>query len=249
MQILLDGTNSNLATVARGYAERIVAEHGARLAGAAPAVDLRTRAWYNPELRSQSYNVPAVIGAIVLLVCLLVTSLAIVREREIGTLDQLLVSPLTAGELILGKTIPFAVIGLVDLVLVSTVALLWFDVPFKGSALLLLLGSVLFLFSALGLGLLISSVSRTQQEAFMGAFLVYMPTMLLSGFMFPVSSMPPFFRWLTLANPLRHFLEIVRGIFLQGAGLAELGRQFAALAVMGVGILWLAARRFRRSTE
>lgn len=248
VQILLDGTNSNLATVARGYAERIVASYGARLAGRAPTIDLRTRAWYNPDLRSQDYNVPAVIGAIVLLVCLLVTSLAIVREREIGTLDQLRVSPLTAGELILGKTIPFAIIGLVDLTLVSAVALFWFEVPFKGSVAVLFLGSVLFLLSALGLGLLISSVSRTQQEAFMGAFLVYMPTMLLSGFMFPVSSMPPVFRWLTFANPLRHYLEIVRGVFLKGTGFAELDVQFAALAVMGVGILWLAAWRFRRST-
>jgi ABC-2 type transport system permease protein len=248
VQLLLDGTNSNVATVAKGYAERIVQSWAAQRAPipAAPAVDLRARAWFNPDLESRVYNVPAVMGAILVLVCLLLTSLAVVREREIGTLEQLLVSPLTPGELILGKTIPFAVIGLVDLALITAVALLWFHVPFKGSALLLLLASIVYILSALGVGLFISTISRTQQEAFMAVFLVFMPTMLLSGFMFPVSSMPPLFRWLTLANPMRHYLEIVRGIFLKGAGFGALWHQFLALFLMGVGVLWLAADRFRR---
>jgi ABC-2 type transport system permease protein len=253
IQVLFDGTNSNLATVARGYAERIVLSHGLRVAPGvpgrpAPAVDLRARAWFNPELASRNYNVPAVVGAIILLVCLLLTSLAIVREREIGTLEQLRVSPLTPGELILGKTIPFALIGLVDLAAITAVALLWFGIPFRGSALVLLLASILYLLSGLGVGLLISTISRTQQEAFMSAFLVFMPAILLSGFMFPVTSMPRVFQWLTLANPMRHYLEIVRGVFLKGAGLPALKMQFLALAAMGAGILWLAAARFRRQT-
>ena len=168
---------------------------------------------------------PAVIGAIMLLVCLLLTSLAVVREREIGTLEQLMVSPLRPVELIAGKTIPFAVIGLVDLAMVTLLALLWFGVPFRGSPLLLLAGSVLYLLSGLGIGLLISTISRTQQEAFLASFLVYMPTILLSGFMFPVSSMPAVFQWLTLLNPVRHYLEIVRAIFLKGAGPAALWPQ------------------------
>jgi ABC-2 type transport system permease protein len=238
-----------VATVARGYAERIVQsfalEHAA-LPLPAPTVELRARAWYNPDLASRNYNVPAVIGAIILLVCLLLTSLAIVREREIGTLEQLRVSPLTPGELILGKTIPFALIGLVDLAVITAVALLWFGIPFRGSALVLLLGSILYLLSALGIGLFISSISHTQQEAFMAAFLVFMPAMLLSGFMFPVTSMPQVFQWMTLANPMRHYLEIVRGVFLKGAGFEDLGRQFLTLTAMGVGILWLAATRFSR---
>jgi ABC-2 type transport system permease protein len=248
VQLLFDGTNSNLATVAKGYAERIVQGWAVRQApgSAPPAVDLRARAWFNPDLESRVYNVPAVVGALLILVCLLLTALAIVREREIGTLEQLLVSPLTSGELILGKTIPFALIGLVDLVLITAVALFWFHVPFRGSALLLLLASILYILSALGVGLFISTVSSTQQEAFMAVFLVFMPTMLLSGFMFPVSSMPAVFRWLTLLNPMRHYLEIVRGIFLKGAGLGALWKQFLALSLMGVGILWLAADRFRR---
>ena len=248
VQILFDGTNSNVATVARGYAERILlAEAQKAVPGLpAPAVDLRSRAWYNPDLASRNYNVPAVVGAIIMLVCLILTSLAIVREREIGTLEQLRVSPLTPGELILGKTIPFALIGLVDLALITAVALFWFGIPFRGSVLVLLLASILYLLSALGIGLFISTISRTQQEAFMAAFLVFMPAMLLSGFMFPVTSMPRFFQWLTLANPMRHYLEIVRGVFLKGAGFGALGRQFLILAAMGAGILWLAAARFRR---
>jgi ABC-2 type transport system permease protein len=301
VQILLDGTNSNTATVARGYAERIVLAHGlasqsrpmaapvpsapsgmsgssasagppgpsapagasdpsglsgtsapsgasgtSSSSGTVPPVDLRARAWYNPDLASRNYNVPAVVGAIILLVCLLLTSLAIVREREIGTLEQLRVSPLSPGELILGKTIPFAAIGLVDLALITAVALFWFGIPFRGSALLLLLASVLYLLSALGVGLLISTISRTQQEAFMAAFLVFMPTILLSGFMFPITSMPKLFQWLTLANPMRHYLEVVRAVFLKGSGPEALWPQLLALAATGTGILWLAAIRFRR---
>jgi ABC-2 type transport system permease protein len=248
VQLLFDGTNSNVATVAQGYAGRIVQSWTARQFPSlpSPAVDLRTRAWFNPDLESRVYNVPAVMGAILMLICLLLTALAIVREREIGTLEQLMVSPLTPGELIVGKTIPFALIGLVDLVLIGLVAFFWFHVPIRGSLLLLLLASLLYLLSILGVGLFISTISRTQQEAFMVVFLIFLPTMLLSGFMFPVSSMPAVFRWLTLANPMRHYLEIVRSIFLKGAGFMALWRQFVFLLVMGTGILWLAADRFRR---
>lgn len=253
VQVLLDGTNSNVANVALGYAERIVQSHAAAAAagsngGAAGVVDLRDRAWFNPGLESRNYNVPAVVGAILLLVCQLMTSLAVVREREIGTLEQLMVSPIRPLELIAGKTIPFALIGLVDLVLITLVAVFWFGVPFAGSPALLLLAGALFLLPALGVGLLISTVSKTQQEAFLTTFLVFMPTLLLSGFLFPVASMPRVFQWLTLLNPLRHFLEIVRGIFLKGVGLAELWPQHLALLAMGLTLLGLAAARFRKRT-
>jgi ABC-2 type transport system permease protein len=247
VQVVLDGTQSNTATVARGYAERIVQEVAARAVSAPrPAVDLRERAWFNPDLASRNYNVPAVVGTIILLVCLFMTSLAVVREREIGTLEQLMVSPLTPGELIAGKTIPFALIGIMDLVFVTTIALLWFDVPFAGSAFLLFGASLLFLLSGLGVGLLVSTISNTQQEAFMATFLIFQPTMLLSGFMFPVRSMPEVFQWITLVNPLRHYLEIVRGIFLKGAGLDLLWPQYGALLVIGSVILWFASTRFRK---
>jgi ABC-2 type transport system permease protein len=189
------------------------------------------------------------VGSLVLLVCLLLTSLAIVREREIGTLEQLKVSPLTAGELILGKTIPFALIGLLDLALVTVVAVLWFGIPFQGSLSLLFLASVLYLLSALGIGLLISTISNTQQEAFMATFLVFMPAILLSGFMFPVSSMPAVFEWLTLLNPVRHYIEIVRSLFLKGAAFGSLWPQFLALLILGAGLLGFATARFQRETR
>ena len=248
VQLLLDGSNSNTATVSLSHAQRIVQQVGAEpVVGMRPVIELRERAWFNPDLSSRDYNVPAVIGAIMMLVALLLTSLAIVREREIGTLEQLRVSPLTPGELIAGKTIPFAIIGMADLLLVTVIAVGWFAVPMRGSIVLLLLAGLLYLLAALGLGLLISSAAATQQEAFMVSFLVYMPTILLSGFMFPVSSMPRLFQWLTLLNPMRHFLEIVRGLFLKGVGLPALWPQFVVLFVMGVSVLWYAGRRFQRA--
>jgi ABC-2 type transport system permease protein len=250
VQLLIDGTNSNTASVAQSYAERIFARHGLAVRGIddEPGIELRERAWFNAELASRNYNVPAVVGALVLLVCLLLTSLAVVREHEIGTLEQLRVSPMTPGELILGKTIPFALIGLLDLVVVVAIALLWFDVPFRGSFVTLLLASILYLLSGLGIGLLISTISNTQQEAFMASFLVFMPAILLSGFMFPVSSMPAVFQWITLVNPVRHYIEIVRAVFLKGVGLDVLWPKFAALTALGFGFLWVAARRFRKAS-
>jgi len=182
-----------------------------------------------------------------LMMSLLLTALAVVRERELGTLEQLMVSPLTPGELIAGKTIPFGLVAMFDLVIITAVALLWFRVPFLGQAPILLLAALLFLMSALGLGLLISTVSHTQQEAFLSTFLLMMPLMMLSGFMFPVTSMSPAFQYLTLLNPLRHYLEIVRAVFLKGAGLDALWRQYLALAWIGGSVLVLAARRFRKT--
>lgn len=250
VQLLFDGTDSNQSTLAKGYAERIVESWGAsRMVGVAatPLLDARPRAWYNADLSSRVYNVPAVIGAILMLICQLLTAMAIVREREIGTLEQLLVSPLRPFELILGKTIPFALIGLADLLLISVVAVLWFEVPFRGNPLLLLLAACLFLVCGLGIGLLISTLSQTQQEAFLSSFLIFMPAMLLSGFMFPVSSMPRAFQLLTLLNPLRHFLEIVRGVFLKGVGLADVLPQLGALALLGAVLITFAVLRFGRN--
>jgi ABC-2 type transport system permease protein len=253
VQLLLDGTNSNTATVALGYATRIVANLGSRVAAAStaaagsplPRIDLRARAWFNPSLESRVYNVPAVIGVIVLLMCLLLTALAVVREREVGTLEQLLVSPLTATELILGKTIPVAGIALVQLTLVTSVALLWFGIPLRGPVPTLVLAAALFILAGLSLGLLISTISATQQEAFLSMFLFLLPAIILSGFLYPIDAMPVFFQHLTLVNPLRHFLEIVRGIFLRGAGLGELWAQFTVLGTMAATGLGVATWRFR----
>ncbi len=251
IQILLDGTNSNTAAMAQGYITRIVEGRAVEraMAGIQLPVDLRERAWYNPELASRNYNVPAVVGTLIMLVCLLLTSLAVVREREIGTLEQLKVSPLTASELIAGKTLPFGIIGMGDMVLVTTVAVLWFDVPLRGSLSLLFLASLLYVVAGLGMGLLVSTVSKTQQEAFMGTFLVFMPALLLSGFMFPVSSMPVVFQNVTVLNPVRHYIEIVRAIFLKGIGIEVLWPQFLALFVLGTALLTLATLRFRREVS
>lgn len=252
VQVLVDGTNSNTGTVAQGYVTRIVQEFGAgqsRSAGRAadPGVELRTRAWFNPGLASRVYNVPAVIGALLLLMSLLLTALAVVRERELGTLEQLMVSPLTPGELILGKTIPVAFIAFIDLALICSVAILWFDIPFRGSVPALLLASFLYILASLGIGLFISTISKTQQEAFMSMFLILLPALILSGFLYPIHTMPPFFQVLTLLNPVRYFLEIVRAMFLKGSGVAELWPQYVVIATMAVVVLRLATWRFQRA--
>jgi ABC-2 type transport system permease protein len=252
VQIVLDGTNSNTATVAQGYLTQIVQRFAIQRALAsgiviAGGVDLRTRAWYNPQLESRVYNVPGVIAIVILLMSLLLTALAVVRERELGTLDQLTVSPLTPTELMLGKTVPAAIICLIDLFLVSAVAVLWFGIPMRGSLLVLLPAALIYIISGLAVGLLISTISRTQQEAFMSLFLFLLPAIILSGFFYPISSMPEMFQWLTLLNPVRHFLEVVRPVFLKGAGFGELWRQYVALALIAAVTLQLAIARFRRT--
>jgi ABC-2 type transport system permease protein len=252
VQIVIDGTESNSATVAQGYAQRIVQRVALERAAATGAVrgggiDLRSRAWYNPNLESRVYNVPAVIGVLIMLMCLLLTALAVVREREFGTLDQLMVSPLTPEELMLSKTLPVAVIALIDLVAISLVAVLWFDIPIRGWPPSLLLAATLYILSGLSIGLLISTVSKTQQEAFMSMFLFLQPAIILSGFFYPISSMPRVFQWITLLNPVRHFLEIVRAIFLKGEGLLALWPQYLALSVIAAIVMRIAIVRFPKT--
>jgi ABC-2 type transport system permease protein len=259
VQLLVDGTKANTANVALGYATRIVARFGlargaevaARAGPVRPAagVDFRTRAWYNPDLASRVYNVPAVMGTIVMLMSLMLTSLAVVREREIGTLEQLMVSPLTPAELIVGKTLPAVVVAFMDLILVTTVALLWFGIPFRGSVLVLGVASVFYILCGLGVGLLLSTISNTQQEAFMSMFFFFFPAIILSGFMFPVENMPLAIQYVTLLDPIRHFLVIVRGVFLRGAGWRILYPQILTLLVMGAAVLWVATTRFRKTTR
>jgi len=252
VQVLVDGTNSNTGTVAQGYAGQIVQRYATEYmqrTGKMPSggVDLRTRAWYNPELESRVYNVPGVVGVLVMLMCLLLTSLSVVRERELGTLDQLMVSPLSATELILGKTIPVMLVGLIQITLISCVAVLWFKIPLRGSVLVLLPAALLYILAGISLGLIISTISKTQQEAFMAMFLVLFPIVILSGFMFPVDSMTAFFGALSLLDPIRHFVEIVRSLFLKGEGFGGLWRQYLALAIIATSALAFAVVRLRRS--
>jgi ABC-2 type transport system permease protein len=251
VQVLMDGTDSNTALIAMGYVDRIVAkfsaDHGSREPVVKAArIDLRIRAWYNPDLRSRNYNVPGVIASILMLICLMLTAMAIVREREVGTMEQLMVTPLRPAELMLGKTIPFALIGFVDMGLITVIGVLWFGVPIHGSLLLLLLATAVYILSALGIGLFISTVSRTQQQALMATMLFYMPAILLSGFAFPLENMPEFFQYVTYLNPLRYYLVIIRGIFLKGIGLSLLWPQIAGLFLLGISVLTLSALRFRK---
>ncbi|MDH7500268.1 MAG: ABC transporter permease [candidate division NC10 bacterium] len=258
LQIIVDGTDSNTAGILLQYARRIVEQcsreillsQSLRSRGRVEPfarIELQTRAWFNENLESRNFYVPGVIAIIVTLVTLMLTSMAIVREKEIGTMEQILVTPITPAEFVLGKTAPFALIGLADVLLVTGVGVLWFAVPIRGSLLLLLFGTVLYLMSTLGIGLLISTVSRTQQQAMMTTFFFFMPAILLSGLMFPIANMPRGVQWLTYLNPMRYFLVIIRGIFLKGVGPAILWPQMAALAAMGIFTLWLSTRRFRKT--
>lgn len=251
LQILLDGTDSNTAQVATGYATGIVYRFSQDIMlkpahGLGASLEVRPRAWYNADLKSKNYNVPGVIAIMVLLVCLLLTAMAIVREREIGTMEQLMVTPIRPAELILGKTIPFAVIGFFDMFLVTLVGIIWFEVPIRGSIPLLSLATAVYLLSVLGFGLFISTVSRTQQQAMMASFLFFAPAVLLSGLMFPIENMPLAVQLVTYVNPLRYFLIIIRGIFLKGSGFGILWPQFLALFILGVCVVAMSSLRFQK---
>jgi ABC-2 type transport system permease protein len=258
VQLILDGTDSNTAGIVLNYAARIAAAYSAqvqvaaaqRAAGRLPqlrGVELASRAWYNENLESRNFFVPAVITNIVFIVTMLLSSMAVVREKEIGTIEQVIVTPIGKGEFILGKTIPFVLIGFINVALVSLVAVFWFGVPLRGSLLLLFGSTALFLMSSLGIGLLISTISRTQQQAMMSAFFVIFPAMLLSGFAFPIESMPEPVQWLTYLNPMRFFLVIIRSIFQKGVGVEILWPQLVALSLIGVTILSLAIARFQKT--
>jgi ABC-2 type transport system permease protein len=253
-QILIDGTNSNTATVAQGYAGRIIldfAQDQAAKRGVVPkgGIDLRSRAWYNPDLSSQVYNVPGVVGMLLILMALLLTSLAVVRERELGTLEQLMVSPIKPIELILGKTVPVLIVCMVDLALITTLAVFWFGVPLRGPLAALILASLLYVLAGLGAGLFVSTISKTQQEAFLTMFLFLLPGIILSGFMYPIDTMPPLFQYITLLNPIRYFMEMVRGIFLKGQGVADLWSHYLILTGMAFVVVYGAGKRFKKSLE
>jgi len=258
IQMILDGTDSNTAGVVLQYAGQIcnlwtselTASRTARLAGNQPkpaTVEVRTRTWYNENLERQIYYVPGVIAPLVTLITLMLTAMAIVREKEIGTMEQIMVTPIRPVEFILGKTLPFALIGFLDVILVTVAGVFWFNVPLRGNILFLFLSTALFFMSTLGIGLIISTLSQTQQQAMLSTFFVFMPALLLSGFMFPVNNMPEPIQWLTVVNPLRHYLEIIRSVFLKGGGMAILGRQMVILSVMGVVMLTIASLRFRKT--
>jgi len=257
MQTILDGSDSMSARIIAGYTNaviqqysgRVMAQRLDRLKGTVtrvPAIEGRLRVWYNPELKSARFMVPAVLSMILLTVTIMLTSMSIVREKELGTLEQLVVTPLTPAELMLGKTLPGLLIGMLDMAFVLLVAIFWFRVDVAGSIPLLFLLSILFLLTTLGLGIFISTVSKTQHEATLTSFFFILPFIILSGFMFPIENMPPVIQYITYLIPMRYFLEIIRGIFLRGVGLEYLWPQALALAAFGVGIIALSAKRFSK---
>jgi ABC-2 type transport system permease protein len=250
LQIVADGSNSNSTTVALGYTNALVGEYAAALAdrrAQTPKIDLRVRVWFNPELESRFFMIPGVLALLLLLVTANLAAMGIVRERELGTLEQLNVTPLRRWELIVGKLLPYGLIGLIDVLLVTAVAVFWFKVPLRGSFALLFGMSLLYVLCTLSLGLLISTVSETQQQAMMTAtFFFLTPMIYLSGFIFPIENMPKVIQYLTYIVPLRYFLVIVRGIFLKGIGMRLLWPQAAALAAWGAIVLSLAVMRSRK---
>jgi ABC-2 type transport system permease protein len=266
VQVLVDGTNSNTASLVSSYAASVIASFSADEAPASqarppgdasaqgPSVQMagvtpRARVWFNPDLRSRNYFVPGVAANILMMITLMLTGQAIIREKEIGTMEQLMVTPMRPLELMLGKTLPFAMVGIIDMIIITSAALLIFQVPFRGNFLLLMFCAVLFLMTSLGAGLFLSTISHTQQQANMMSFFFTTPAFMLSGFTFPIRNMPEVVQYLTYLNPLRYFMEIVRGVFLKGVGIETLWPKMLCLAVYGVAILSLSALRFHKTLD
>jgi len=258
IQIIVDGTDSNAAQIIVSYASQIVADYNKdqlkvrreiylKRQIAVPSVDLRDRRWFNENLESKNYYLPGVIALIISIMSLLLSAMALVREKEIGTMEQLIVSPLKPIELILGKIIPFGIIALVQVTLITLIGALWFHVPMRGSIFLLFICTVIFLLTTLGSGLFISTMCNTQQEAMMSVFLFYFPATLLSGFAYPIANMPKIIQYITYINPLRYYLVILRSVFLKGVGIQVLWTEAAALLVLGIGVITLSATRFKKT--
>lgn len=259
IQVIVDGTDANTANILLGYASQIIssysqtilAGYSTLLRGQHTGVVLpQPRIWFNPDLRSSNFMVPGVVALVLMIITMTLTSLGIVKEKEIGTLEQLMVTPIKPHQLIIGKLIPFVIIGFMDVLIVLSVARYWFEVPLLGHLLLLFVLSGLFILTTLGLGLFVSTIAKSQQQAMLIAqFFFFMPFMFLSGFSFPIGNMPIVIQYITYLIPLRYFLDIIRGIFLKGAGVNELWPQTLALLVFGVGIFTLSVARFQKKLE
>jgi ABC-2 type transport system permease protein len=257
VQIVLDGSESNTAMIALSYANQILSEfstqllverlnRGGMIGFEEAGVALQQRIWFNPNLESRVFYIPGVIASIAFLVPIILTAQAIVREREIGTLEQIMVTPIRSWELMLGKTLPFALFGLLDVIMIALIGVFWFEVPLFGNPLVLLLGAVLFLMSSVAIGLFISTICSTQQQAQISTFFFAMPAFILSGFAFPIENMPEWIQYLTYANPLRYFLIIIRGVFLKANGLGILWPQMLALGILGTLMILLSSLRFQK---
>jgi ABC-2 type transport system permease protein len=256
IQIIADGSMSNMASIRIAYTVMVIDKLNRELIRELypqhmnyGKIDGRIRTWYNPNLDSQHFFVPGIVAFVVMLITLLLTSIAVIREKEAGTIEQLLVTPLKPAELIVGKTIPYIIIALAQMIMVTIIAVFWFQIPLAGSILLLFFATCLFLLSTLGLGLFISTVSKTQQQAMMTTFFFILPFFMLSGFVFPIVNMPVVVQWLTYLNPLRYMLVITRGIFLKGVGFDVLWHQYLAMAILGMIVFTGAISRFRKRLD
>ncbi|OHD67129.1 MAG: hypothetical protein A2W19_03770 [Spirochaetes bacterium RBG_16_49_21] len=274
LQVIVDGTDSNRAAVISAYVNGIVQdfflEHyfnriraavllrsaaasasGASTAGFTISSGVRVveRTFFNPDLLSRNFFLPGMIGFIVSLITIMLTSMSIVKERETGTMEQIIVSPVRPMEFIMGKTVPFAIVGFIDMFIVTMVSIFWFNVPFKGNILFLFLSGLLYILSTLSVGIFISTISRTQQQAMLSFFLFFIPAMLFSGFVFPIYAMPETIQVITYLNPLMYFIVIIRGVFLKGVGIAILWKELVLLLIIGIFLLYLSSRRLSRRME
>jgi ABC-2 type transport system permease protein len=261
IQVILDGTNSNTALIALGYVTDVAGQFADEyerdrmervspsMIDRVPSVRLEQRPWYNSDLDSHWFFIPGLIGTILLVTIVQLTAFAIVRERELGTLEQIMVTPISRLEFVIGKTLPFFLVGIADTLVIALIGSYWFGVPMRGNFLVLMLGAGLFLLSSLGIGLLISNSARTQQQSMVSGFFFLMPAIILSGFGTPISTMPRVLQYFTLINPLRYFLEVVRGVYLKGVGLDILWSDMVAMAILGVLLLGLTATRVRKSID
>lgn len=245
IQLIADGSDSNSAALVVGQLSEVIRHHVLSGRGRGPPINVEYRAWFNPNLDDREFFVPGIIANVVLIATMILTAMTVVREREIGTLERLMVTPLARIEFVVGKIIPVACIGMLDVILVTLVAVLWFDVPFRGEVLALLLGTLLYLMSTLGMGLVISSFSSTQQQAMLTAVFFIMPLVILSGFAFPIRNMPEPVQYFTFIDPLRYYLVVIRDIFLKGGGIGDHLFEYGMMTMLGVVMMFLSMTRLR----
>ncbi|MCF8260103.1 MAG: ABC transporter permease [Melioribacteraceae bacterium] len=260
IQAIFDGSDGNSASIASGYMNGLLTEYSQNISVenrlksgqkfSISSVVPKVRVWYNPELKTRNYMVPGIVGLLLMIITLILTSLAIVKEKEIGTMEQLIVTPISSTQLIIGKLVPFMILGFASVIIVLTAMYLFFGIQVRGSISLLLGSTFIYILSTLGLGLFVSTISKTQQQAMMLAiFVVMLPMTFLSGFAFPIENMPQSIQWITHIIPLKYFMTIIRGIVLKGIGFAELWKDILLMLLIGVSILGISALRFQKKLD
>lgn len=261
VQAIFDGSDGNTASIAAGYVQGVAINYSKEIIAElldrsgikiqpVGTITAETRVWYNPELKTRVFMVPAIVGLLLMVITLILTSLAIVKEKEIGTLEQLIVTPIKPYQLLIGKLVPFAILGFLSVIIIITAMSLIFDIAVRGSITFLFFATFIYILSTLGLGLFVSTISKTQQQAMMLAiFVIMLPMVYLSGFAFPIENMPQAIQYVTYLIPLRYFMTIIRGVILKGIGFADLWQELLVLAFIGVSILALSAKRFKKRLE